>query len=60
MTNWWSDIDDAVLACLADGARAPAEIARQLGMSEAATRSLVALLAQEGRVEILAVGPRKA
>ena len=52
----WGEIDDAILACLAEqGAMAPRDLADRLGLSEAATRSLLALLAQEGRVEILSV-----
>jgi DNA-binding Lrp family transcriptional regulator len=51
--RWWSDIDDAVLACLSEtGGASPAEIGRRLGMSEEAAASLVSMLAQEGRVRI--------
>jgi DNA-binding IclR family transcriptional regulator len=48
----WSEIDDAVLQCLAAGVAAPAEIGERLGMSEAAAGSILAMLAAEGKVMI--------
>jgi hypothetical protein len=48
----WSEIDDAVLQCLAAGVAAPAEIGERLGMSEAAAGSILAMLAAEGKVTI--------
>jgi hypothetical protein len=57
MEPWWNDLDDAILACLADeGPLAPAEIGHRLGLSEGAVVSLVTLLAQEGKVRICLVG----
>jgi len=57
MESWWSDLDEAILGCLADeGPLAPAEIGRRLGLSEGAVVSLVNLLAQEGKVRICLVG----
>jgi len=53
--TWWSELDDAVLRCLSDGALAPAEIGRRLGISEAAAGSLATLLATEGKVRICLV-----
>ena len=52
MDHLWSEIDDAVMQCLAAGAAAPAEIAERLGMSEAAIASVLAMLAAEGKVAI--------
>jgi predicted transcriptional regulator len=53
MDDWWSEIDDAVQHCLQrQGAMAPAEIARQLGLSEGAISSVVSLLAQQGKLRI--------
>jgi uncharacterized membrane protein len=55
MDDWWS-IDDEVRDCLKrHGAMAPADIARQLGLSEGAVSSVVSLLAQEGKVRIARV-----
>jgi hypothetical protein len=56
MDGWWSEIDDQVRACLErHGALAPAEIARLLGLSEGAVSSVLALLAQEGKLRIALV-----
>jgi hypothetical protein len=52
MTDWWTEIDEAVLACLESGAMAPAAVAQRLGMSEAAVGSLLAMLVYDGRVRI--------
>lgn len=53
MEKWWSEMDDAVLACLNEtGGMSPDEIGRRLGMSEAAAVSVLGMLAQEGRVRI--------
>ena len=48
----WTEIDEAVLRCLADGVAGPAEIGEQLGMSEAAAVFVLAMLAAEGKVRI--------
>jgi DNA-binding IclR family transcriptional regulator len=48
----WTEIDEAVMQCLAAGVAAPAEIGAQLGMSEAAASSILAMLAAEGKVRI--------
>ncbi|OGK98156.1 MAG: hypothetical protein A3E31_18235 [Candidatus Rokubacteria bacterium RIFCSPHIGHO2_12_FULL_73_22] len=53
MDKWWSEIDDAVLACLSGtGGMSAHEIGRRLGMSEAAAVSVLGMLAQEGRVRL--------
>lgn len=53
MDGWWTEIDDQVRACLErHGAMAPADIARQLGLSEGAVASVLSLLAQEGKLRI--------
>jgi biotin operon repressor len=49
--EWW-DIDAEVLSALAGGAKSPEELSATLGMSEHAATSLVAMLAQQGRVRI--------
>jgi hypothetical protein len=56
--NWWNDVDEAVLACLSDGmAMAPADVGRRLGISEEAATSVIAMLAQEGKLRICLVAP---
>jgi hypothetical protein len=56
MDGWWTEIDEQVRACLErHGAMAPAEIARQLGLSEGAVASVLTLLAQEGKLRIARV-----
>ena len=56
MDGWWTEIDDQVRACLQrQGAMAPAELARQLGLSEGAVLSVLSLLVQEGKLRIARV-----
>jgi predicted ArsR family transcriptional regulator len=56
MDSWWNEIDDQVQGCLErHGAMAPAEIARQLGLSEGAVASVLSMLAQEGKLRIARV-----
>jgi DNA-binding Lrp family transcriptional regulator len=50
--HFWRELDDAVLACLADGNDTPSEISRQLGISEPAASSILTMLVVEGRVRI--------
>ena len=52
MEHLWLEIDEAVMKCLARGETAPAEIGEELGMSEAAAASILAMLAAEGKVRI--------
>jgi hypothetical protein len=50
---WWDDVDTAVLDCLAGGASmTPAAIGQRLGMSEDGVMSVIAMLAQEGKLRI--------
>lgn len=56
MDGWWTEIDDQVRTCLErHGAMAPAELARQLDLSEGAVISVLAMLAQEGKLRIARV-----
>ena len=48
---WW-DVDAEVLATLGGGPKSPEEIAETLGMSADTITSLVALLAQQGKLRI--------
>jgi hypothetical protein len=53
---WWQDLDAAVMACLeSNGALAPHEVGRHVGLSESAAASLLCLLALEGKVRICLV-----
>jgi hypothetical protein len=56
LTELWRELDDAVLGYLALGDATPAEIGKQLGISEEAAVSIIAMLAAEGRVRIGRVG----
>lgn len=50
--DWWTDLDETVIRCLAgNGAMPPEEIGREMGMSEVAVASLSGL-AREGKVRI--------
>ena len=55
--SWWSDVDDAALNALAaaGGALSLVELASCLDLSEDAARSVVTMLAEQGRVRITAV-----
>ncbi len=54
--SWWDEVDDAVVECVAgERSMTPAEIGHRLGMSESAATSIVAMLAQEGRLRIALV-----
>ena len=56
MDGWWTEIDDQVRAILErQGAMAPAELARQLNLSEGAVVSVLSMLAQEGKLRIARV-----
>ncbi len=53
----WTEIDDAVLGVLAEcgGCLTPGQIATRVGMSEDAVRSVVSMLAEQGKVRIAVV-----
>jgi len=55
--NAWAEVDDAVLAVLAEsgGRLTPAQIAERIGMSEDSVRSIVAMLAEQGKVRVAMV-----
>jgi hypothetical protein len=56
MTDWWHEIDDAIVSCFFDeSSLTPVEIGRKLGMSTEAVTSLLGRLAQEGKIAILRV-----
>jgi hypothetical protein len=67
LDSWWAPIDEAVLGALAEapGPLTLTSIAVRVGISEDAARSVVAMLAAEGKVriamvELLASRPRLA
>ena len=56
MDGWWNEIDGQIEKALARaGGMTPADLAREVGLSEAATVSVLARLAAEGRVSIARV-----
>jgi DNA-binding Lrp family transcriptional regulator len=56
MDGWWNEIDRDIQGCLErNGAMTPAEIGRQLGLSENAVSSVLSMLAQEGKLRIARV-----
>jgi len=58
LEDWWSGIEREVHECLdRHGELSPAELGRQLGMPEAATASLLALLSTNGKIRISRVAP---
>jgi DNA-binding Lrp family transcriptional regulator len=53
MDGWWNEIDRDVRAILErSGPTSPRDIARQLRLSEGAVASVLAMLAQEGKLRI--------
>ena len=53
MDGWWSEIDRDVRAILErSGPTSPRDIARRLRLSEGAVASVLAMLAQEGKLRI--------
>ena len=53
MDGWWNEIDRDVRAILErSGPMSPRDIARQLRLSEGAIASVLAMLAQEGKLRI--------
>jgi DNA-binding IclR family transcriptional regulator len=55
--NFWTDLDDELLRCLGEraGAVTPAELGARLGMSAAAVCTIIAMLAETGKVRIRSV-----
>ena len=56
MDGWWTEIEGQVRRCLErNGGMTPAELARQLGLSESEVASVLSLLANEGKLRIAQV-----
>jgi hypothetical protein len=54
--DWWSDLDQAVLHCLArHGGMSAADLGSRLGMDEPAATSVLSMLAREGRLMLARV-----
>jgi len=55
--DFWGELDADVLRCLANrhGEVRPAEIGRDLGISEQAVASIIGMLAEAGKVRICSV-----
>ena len=56
MDGWWDEIDEQIEKALVRmGATTPGDLAREIGLSEGATVSLLSRLAAEGRIHIARV-----
>ena len=56
MDGWWNEIDDQIeKALFRAGGMTPGDLAREIGLSEAATVSVLSRLATEGKVRIARV-----
>ena len=56
MDGWWNEIDGQIeKALFRAGGMSPADLAREIGLSEAATVSVLSRLATEGKVRIARV-----
>jgi DNA-binding MarR family transcriptional regulator len=56
MDGWWDEIDGQIEKALGHaGGLSPADLAREIGLSEAATVSVLSRLAVEGRIRITRV-----
>jgi uncharacterized membrane protein len=54
--NWWGDLDGEILDCLREhGSATVNELSEELGLSEGAASTFLAMLAREGRVRIVQV-----
>ena len=58
MDGWWNEIDEQIDKALGRaGGMTPEDLGREIGLSEAATVSVLARLAAEGRIRITRVEP---
>jgi DNA-binding Lrp family transcriptional regulator len=56
MDGWWSEIDEQIeKALVRTGGLSPADLSREIGLSEAATVSILSRLAAEGKVRMTRV-----
>ena len=56
MDGWWNEIDEQIEKALVRvGGMTPGDLAREIGLSEAATVSVLSRLASEGKVRIARV-----
>lgn len=56
MDGWWNEIDAQIEnALVRTGGMSPADLAKEVGLSEAATVSVLSRLAAEGRISIARV-----
>ena len=53
--EWWSELDDQVLACLHDGPKSIRDVARRLGLSTGSVTSVLLMLAAEGKIRVTEV-----
>ncbi len=52
MSEWCSELDEDVLACLKGGPKSAADLGRRVGVSEAGLASVLLMLAAEGKIRI--------
>ena len=56
MDGWWSEIDEQIEKALTrHGGLSPADLSREIGLSETATVSILSRLAAEGKVRMTRV-----
>jgi hypothetical protein len=56
MDGWWNEIDEQIQKVLVrTGGMSPADLGREVGLSEAATVSVLSRLATEGKIRIARV-----
>ena len=56
MDGWWNEIDEQIeKALVRAGGMTPADLGREVGLSEAATVSVLSRLAVEGKIRIARV-----
>jgi len=53
--EFWSELDDQVLACLRDGPKSTRDLARRLGLSQGGATSVLLMLAAEGKIRVTGV-----
>jgi len=53
MDDWWTDLDNEIVTYVnSHGAVASTDVARELGISEAAAVSLLGMLARESKIRL--------
>ena len=53
--EFWSELDQQVLACLRDGPTSMRDLAQRLGLSPGGATSVLLMLAAEGKIRVTGV-----